>query len=94
MRDQDIDFACLAEESDELQPMSLRYGVTANEAGHHEPLDLTLSQEEPDQSIAADGAWDDVDPGVPAVARTRPHMLPDDLDEEQVAVAAERDAMH
>ncbi len=94
MRDQDIDFACLAEESDELRPMSVRYGVTANEARHHEPLDLTLSQEEPDQSIGADGAWDDVDPGVPAVARTRTHALPDDLDEEQVAVAAERDAMH
>jgi hypothetical protein len=94
MRDQDIDFACLAEESDELRPMSIRYGVTADEAGQHEPLDLTLSQEEPDQANLEDGAWDDVDPGVPAVTRTHANGLPEDLDEEPVAVAAEQAAMH
>lgn len=94
MTDQDIDFACLAEEGDELRPMRVRYGVTAAEAAHHEPLDLTLSQEEPDQSVADLGAWDEVDPGVPAVSRTHPNGLPDELDEEQVAVAAEQDAVH
>jgi hypothetical protein len=64
MRDQDIDFTCLAEEGDELRPMSVRYGVTVGEASHGDPLDLTLSQEEPEGSV--------VDPDVPAVARTHP----------------------
>lgn len=93
MRDQDIDFACLAEEGDDLRPMRVRYGVTADEAGHREPLALTLSQEEPDQLVVDDGAWDEVDPGVPAVARTHTNGLPDELDEEQVAVPAEQDAV-
>ena len=74
--------------------MSVRYGVTAQEAAHREPLDLTLSQEEPDQLVVNEGTWDDVDPGVPAVARTRANGLPDEFDEEQVAVAAEQDAVH
>jgi len=95
MRDQDVDFACLAaEEGDELRPMSVRYGVTADEARHREPLDLTLSQEEPDQSVVDRSAWDDVDPEVPAVPRTHGNGLPDELDEEQVAVPAEHDAVH
>jgi hypothetical protein len=94
MRDQDIDFACLAEEGNELRPMRMRYGVTAHEAGHREPLALTLSQEEPDASVPVDGTWDDVDAAVPAVVRNRTKGLPDDLDEEQVATAAEQDAVH
>lgn len=66
MRDQDVDFACLAEEGEELRPVSVRYGVTADEARHREPLDLTLNQEEPDQSVVDRSAWDDVDPRSPS----------------------------
>ena len=29
MRDQNIDFACLGEQDDDLQPLRVRYGVTA-----------------------------------------------------------------
>ena len=94
MSHQDIDFACLLEEGEELRPMRLRYGVTANEARRREPLALTLSQEEPEEFIVTDGVWDDVDAEVPALARTRTCGLPDRLDEEQIAMAAEQAAMH
>jgi hypothetical protein len=92
--DQDVEFACVAEEGDELRPMSVRYGVTADEAGHREPLALALSQEEPEQLVDVDGTWDDLEPGVRDLPRTHPRSLPDSLDEEQIAVAAEQAAMH
>lgn len=94
MRDQDIDLACLAEEDEDLHPMRQRYGVTAAEATHHEPLELTLSQEEAELAVPDDGTWDDVEPEVPGVVRTHLSRPPDDLDEEQVATAAEQDAIH
>lgn len=93
MRDQDIDLACLADEDGDLRPMRLRYGVTAEEATHREPLDLALREEEAEQNLGDEGTWDDVDAEPPGVMRTRPSVLPDDLDEEQVATAAEQDAM-
>lgn len=94
MGDQEIDLACLAEEGDELRPMGLRYGVTAAEAARHEPLDLILSQEEAELAVDDDGTWDDVEPEVPGVVRTHSSGSPDDIDEEQVATAAEQDAIH
>lgn len=94
MRDQDIDLACLTEEDGDLQPMRMRYGVTAEEATHREPLDLALSEEEAELAVGEEGTWDDVEPERPGVMRTHRRMLPDDLDEEQVATAAEQDAMH
>ena len=94
MRDQEIDLACLAEEGEDLRPMRLRYGVTADEASHHEPLDVSLNQEEVELTVDDDGTWDDVEPEEGGVVRTHLSQLPDDLDEEQVAPAAEHDAMH
>ena len=94
MRDQEIDLACLVEEEEELRPMGVRYGVTAAEASRHEPLDVGLDQEEVDQTVDDDGTWDDGEPEDRRVATTRSSGLPDDLDEEQVAPAAEHDAMH
>ena len=44
--------------------------------------------------MGEEGTWDDVEPERPGVMRTHRRMLPDDLDEEQVATAAEQDAMH
>ena len=94
MRDQEIDLACLTEEGEDLQPMRLRYGVTTDEASHHEPLEMSLNQEEAELSAAEDGAWDDVEPEDRGVVRTRSSQLPDDVDEERVSPAAESDAMH
>ena len=99
MRDQETDFASLGQEDDESRPMRLRYGVTAQEATHHEPLEVTLSQEEPelavdDQEGEGVGVWDDVEPEQPSPPHNRASGAPDDLDEEQVAVPAEQDAMH
>lgn len=93
MRDQDIDLACLADEDGELRPMRLRYGVTAEEATHREPLDLALREEEAELTLDEEGTWDDVDVEPPRATRNHPSVLPDDLDEEQVATAAEHDAM-
>lgn len=94
MRDQDVDFACITEEGDELRPLRLRYGVTPEEATHREPLDVALSQEEADQVVGEDGTWDEVEPERPMVVRSHPSGGPDDLDEERVSTAAEQDAMH
>lgn len=94
MRDQEIDLACLAEEGEDLPPLRLRYGVTAEEAAHREPLDVALSQEEAELVVDDDGTWDDVEPDLPGVERTHVSQSPDDLDEEQVATAAEQDAVH
>ena len=94
MRDQEIDLACLVEEGEDLRPMRLRYGVTAAEASQHEPLDVGLNQEEVDLTVDDDGTWDDVEPQNRVVVATHSSGLPDDLDEEQVAPAAEHDAMH
>lgn len=94
MRDRETDLDSLAEEGDELLPMRLRYGVTAAEATRHEPLDVSLDQEEPELVIADDGVWDDTEPGVAAVESTRESGLPDDLGVPQVAQAAETAAMH
>ncbi len=93
MRDQDIDLACLADEDGDLRPMRLRYGVTAEEATHREPLDLALREEEAELTLGEEGTWDDIDVEPPRVMRNHPSVLPDDLDEEQVATAAEHDAM-
>lgn len=93
MRDQDIDLACLTDEDDGLQPMRMRYGVTGQEASHREPLDLALNEEEPELAVGEDGTWDEVEPEPIGVMRTRPSVLPDGMDEEQVAIAAEQDAM-
>ena len=94
MRDQEIDFACLVEEGDVLRPLKIRYGVTANEASHHEPLDLSLSQEEADLTVSDGGTWDELDLDAPAVPSTHLRGTPDDLDEEQVSAPAEQVAMH
>jgi hypothetical protein len=94
MTDQETDLACLEEEADELRPMRLRYGVTAHEATRHEPLAVTLSQEEPDLAVEDDSPWDEVDVDAPAPARTKLSALPDDLDEQRVSVAAESGALH
>ena len=94
MRDQETDLACLVEEEEDLRPMRLRYGVTAAEASQHEPLDVSLNQEEVDLTVDDDGTWDDAEPEDRGVVATRVSGLPDDLDEEQVAPAAEHDAMH
>lgn len=94
MRDQEIELACLAEEGEDLLPMRLRYGVTADEASHHEPLDVSLNQEERELTVDDEGTWDEVEPEDPGVLRTHSSQLPDDLDEAQVAPAAELDAMH
>lgn len=93
MRDQEIDLACLVEEEN-VRPMRLRYGVTAAEASHHEPLEVSLNQEEVDLSVDADRTWEDAEPENWGVATTHSSGLPDDLDEQQVAPAAEHDAMH
>lgn len=93
MRDQDIDLACLTDEDGELRPMRLRYGVTAAEATHREPLELALREQEAELAIGDEGTWDDVDAEAPGVVRNHRAVLPDDLDEEQVATAAEQDAM-
>lgn len=94
MRDQEIDLACLVQEGEELRPMRLRYGVTADESSHHEPLDVGLGQEEVELTVDDDGVWDDMEPEDVGVVSTRPSGLPDVFDEAQVARAAERDAMH
>lgn len=94
MTDQDVDFACLEEEVDDLLPMRLRYGTVSGEAGRHEPLELSLSREEPELSMAEQGVWDEVDEGSPGVARTHVFSAPDGMDEEQVAAPAEQDAIH
>ncbi len=94
MTDQDVDFACLAEENDELRPMRLRYGTTPDEAGRREPLDVALSQEEPEVSEPEQGVWDDVDDATPSVVRTHAFDAPDSFDEEQVSGPAEQDAVH
>lgn len=60
MRDQEIELACHAEEGEGLRPMRLRYGITADEASRREPLDVSLNQEEVEQTVEEDGAWDDV----------------------------------
>lgn len=93
MRDQDIDLACLTDEDGELRPMRMRYGVTAEEATHREPLDLALREEESELTLGDEGTWDDADAEPPRVRRNHPSVLPDHLDEEQVAKAAELDAM-
>lgn len=94
MRDQDTDLACMAEEGEELRPMRLRYGVTVAEATHHEPLDVSLNQEVPEQFVDDDGTWDDMEPELAAVVRNHPSGAPEYLDEEQVAPAAEQSAMN
>lgn len=94
MRDQEIDLACLVEEGEDLRPMRLRYGITAAEASRHESLDVSLNQEEVDLSVGDDRIWDDAEPEDRGVVTTHPSGLPDDLDEQQVAPAAEHDAMH
>lgn len=93
MRDQDIDLACLTDEDGDLRPMRLRYGVTAEEATHREPLELALREEEAELAVGDEGTWDDVDAEPPRVMRHHAAVLPDVLDEEQVATAAEQDAM-
>ena len=56
---------------------------------------MALSQEQEELAmVVGDGTWDEVDPDVPVVLRTRVASVPDDLDEGQVALAAELDAMH
>ena len=94
MRDQEIDLACLGEEGEDLRPMRLRYGSTANEASHHEPLQVALDQEEPDESQSDEGTWSEVDSEEPPVESTRASHLPDDLDEPRVSPAAEHAAVH
>jgi len=94
MRDQEIEFACLGEEGEDLRPMRLRYGSTANEAVHPEPLQVTLDQEEPNESLVVEGTWSEVVSEEPAVESTRSSHLPDDLDEPRVSPAAEHDAVH
>ena len=94
MRNQDIDLARLSEEGEDPRPMRLRYGVTANEASHHEPLDVSINREDVELTVDDDGTWDDVEPKDLGVVRTRCSQMPDDLDEQQVAPAAEHDAMH
>ena len=93
MSDQEVDLACLAEEGEDLRPMRLRYGVTAEEVAHHEPLDVSLNQEEAELTVD-DGTWDEVEPDDRGVERTRSAHVPDDLDEQQVAPAAEQAAVH
>ena len=92
MRDQEIEFAGLGEEGEDLRPMRLRYGSTANEAAHPEPLQVTLDQEEPNESLVVEGS--EVVSEEPAVESTRSSHLPDDLDEPRVSPAAEHDAVH
>lgn len=94
MRDQEIELACLGEEGSDLRPMRLRYGSTANDASHSEPLQVTLDQEEPEESLGDEGIWSEVDSEEPPAESTRSSLLPDDLDEPQVSPAAEHDAMH
>lgn len=94
MRDQEIDLASLVEEEEDLPPMRIRYGVTAEEATHREPLDLALSQEEAELSVEDDGIWDDVESEAPGVVRTHLSGPPDELDEEQVTAPAEQGAIH
>jgi hypothetical protein len=94
MRDQEVDLACLAEEGEDLRPMRLRYGVTADEAAHHEPLEVSLNQEEAELTVDDDGTWDEVEPEGRGVERTHSAHVPDDLDEQQVAPAAEHEAVH
>lgn len=94
-RDQETDFEALGQEDDESKPMQIRYGVTAEEATHREPLDVALSQEEQDLTVPDDGPWDEIVPEPPGPARTHAAGgLDDDLDEEQVAEPAEQQAMH
>lgn len=93
-RDQETDLEALGEDDDASHEMPLRYGVTAQEATHHEPLDVSLAQEEPDAVYVDDGVWDEVVDDAPAPPRTRVVEDPADLDEEQVPVAAEQAAMH
>ncbi len=94
MRDQEIEFACLAEEGEALRPMRLRYGVTANEASHHEPLEVGLAQEDAEVPAGDDGTWGYVESERPPVESTRLSCVPDAFDELPVATAAESDAMH
>lgn len=94
MRDQEVDLACLAEEGEDLAPMRLRYGVTADEASRHEPLEVGLNQEELEPTVDDDRTWEDVDPPDRGVMSTHGSDAPDDLGEQQVAPAAEHDAMH
>lgn len=94
MRDQEIEFACLAEEGDALRPMRLRYGVTRNEATHHEPLEVGLAQEDAEVPADDDATWADVETERQPVESTRSSCLPDEVDEMLVATAAESDAMH
>ena len=79
MRDQEIEFACLAEEGDALRPMRLRYGVTRNEATHHEPLEVGLAQE--DAEVPADDdatARTDLEAGRLGQIVLRPHAYGED----------------
>ena len=92
MRGQEIEFAGLGEEGEDLRPLRLRYGSTANEAAHPEPLQVTLDQEEPNESLVVEGS--EVVSEEPAVESTRSSHLPDDLDEPRVSPAAEHDAVH
>lgn len=94
MRDQETDLGCLVEEADEMRPMRMRYGITAWEATHHEPLAVGLSQEEPDLRVDDDGVWDDVEVQRDGLLRTKPSGSMDALDEEQVSPAAEHAAVH
>lgn len=82
--------ACLTDADGELR---MRYGVTAAEAMHREPLDLALREQEAELNLGDEGTWVDVDAEPPLVMRNHRSVLPDDLDEEQVAKAAEQDAM-
>ena len=89
-RDQDVDLRCLVDEEDVEHPMVLRYGVTPFEASRGEPLDVALSQEEPELTGADDGVWVDVEPSDPLPSRTR-SAAEEDPD---AVLAAEASAMH
>ena len=66
-RDQDIDFGCVGEQDEELQPLQVRYGVTAEKSTHREPLDSAVSQEEGELDVGGEGTWDNVEPEHPGV---------------------------
>lgn len=93
-RDQETDLEALGQDDDPSHEMRLRWGVTAEEATHHEPLEVSLAQEEPDEAYVDDGVWDDDVDDAPVPPRHRGAVEPDELDEELVAPAAESDAVH
>ena len=86
---------------DEADPVApWRYGVTAWEASHHEPLDVALAQELPEPAGEVDERWTEVDDDDPFSGRlVADETVGDDdyalaVDEDVDGFAAEELAMH